>query len=208
MVQDVQKMIKELDEIDLTDQPYERAFAIFRTIRRLPAIVYTMQPKELIVFRTRTHDCDVFFKNVSDVTNPPVENVKAFGRCNVPNQSKFYASENRPTSFMELVTYLTKTKNVGEFVYATVSRWLIKRQVSALIVVSPDSEKRTSKFDLEHGEHFDRLLSELDPEAQEAYRLFYIYLAELFQQPANTNPRLYYITAAYPPDQRRLLKLG
>ena len=40
-------------------------------------------------------------------------------KCNRPFQSKFYCSENRPTSFMELVEYWAETKTLRK-VYATI----------------------------------------------------------------------------------------
>lgn len=194
---DIRQMIDHLERIDLANDPYRQAVSIFRAVRGIPAIIFTLEVEELMIFRTRTHDDDVFFTRPSDVINPPAKFVSGFGRCNVPGQSKFYSSENRPTSFMELVTYLVKNKRPGQHVYATVGRWLVKGPVRTLIVVSPDPGQRVSKFDQLHGANFDRIIAKFDQPTQEACKLFYAYLSARFREAANVNPKLYYITAAY-----------
>lgn len=197
-VDNVFQAIQRLEQLNLsTGRAYNDAIEIFRSIEKLPAIIYTLPVSELVIFRSRPHDDDVLFTDVKDIINPPDELVKHFGRCNTPGQSKFYASENRQTSYMELVNYLAETKEPGEFFYATVGRWSIKSPVRALIVVSPNAASRTSEFEQQHGQNFDKILSEFDQDLQEAAKAFYAYIADRFQQAANINPNVHHITSAY-----------
>jgi hypothetical protein len=76
-------MIDRLENIDPHNQPYEQALEIFKSVRNFPAIIYTTELDELMVYRTRTHDDDVFFTEPRDVINPPSRFVTSFGRCNV-----------------------------------------------------------------------------------------------------------------------------
>jgi hypothetical protein len=69
--------------------------------------------------------------------------------------------------------------------------------VRTLIVVDPDPDRRISNFDRSHGSNFDQLVERLDPGVKAACLLFYDYMAAPFREAANTNPKLYYITAAY-----------
>ncbi|RKR80062.1 RES domain-containing protein [Mucilaginibacter gracilis] len=193
----VLKAIEKLEQIDPTHEfAYERAFLAFLSVRSLPAVVYPFH-NELILYRTRPHDNDVLFEDISEITNPKPHLIKNFARCNRPFQSKFYCSEDRPTSFMELVNYWVSYKKPGDHLYATVGRWQISGDVPTLIVTSPDKELRTSDFDLYHGSHYDEIVKEFDKPTQEASHIFYRYLYDKFRKSAKNDPLVYIITAAY-----------
>lgn len=120
------------------------------TIGRLPILQYDI-PAESVLFRTRTNENDDLFPLISDILITPNQFVKNFVRCNRPFQSKFYCSENRPTSFAELVEYWSDTKNFGDKVYVTFGRWKLEKPLTGIIVTTPDKEHRVSEFDKEHG---------------------------------------------------------
>jgi hypothetical protein len=189
--------IQTLEQIDPTHEfAYEQAFLALLSIKSLPAVVYTFN-QELILFRTRPHDDDVLFEDISEIINPQPRLVKSFARCNRPYQSKFYCSENRPTSFMELVNYWVSYKKPGDELFVTIGRWQISGKVPTLIVTTPDKELRTSKFDLYHGAHYDEIVQQFDEPTQEASHIFYRYLFEKFRKSAKDDPLTYIITAAY-----------
>jgi len=193
----VLKAIETLEQIDpMHEYAYERAYLAFLSVQSLPAVVYPFQ-NELVLFRTRPHDDDILLEDISEIINPQPKLVRNFARCNRPFQSKFYCSENRPTSFMELVNYWVSYKKPGDHLYATIGRWQISGNVPTLIVTSPDKEQRTSAFDQYHGSHYDEIVQQFDEPTQEASHIFYRYLYEKFRKSAKDDPLVYIITSAY-----------
>lgn len=154
-------------------------------------------PAETPIFRTRSHDTNDFFKTISDISITPNQYVKGFARCNRPFQSKFYCSENRPTSFMELVDNWAESKNFGEKVYVTVGRWLLKKPLTTIIVTTPDKANRISEFDIYHGSAIDKFIGNCEPNIREAMTILYRYLFEKFRKPAKNDLKTYIITTAY-----------
>lgn len=196
-VQNVQKAIDKLEAIDPNDEfAYEKAFMAYKIIQQLPILIYGIYDN-IEVFRARTHFEDVFYKSKYDISLAPHEAIKSFARCNRPYQSKFYCAENRPTSYLELVDYWSKEKEVGENLYVTIGRWIVKRPFTSLIITSPDSERRTSKFDVQHGPVLDNFINQYEGEFKEAYIMFYRFLFERFRKPAKEDPLTYLITSAY-----------
>lgn len=195
-----ERVVAAIDRLNLVDPAdeyaYEKAFLAFLSIRSLPALVFTFE-RGLELFRTRTHDDDILFSEFSDILNPAPSLVKHFARCNRPYQSKFYCSENRPTSYIELVSYWSAAKELGESLYTTIGHWLFTTPVRVLIVISPDEEGRVSDFHRMHGIGYDQVIRGYDPGTIEACRIFYNYMYSKFSQPASDDPQLYIITSAY-----------
>ncbi len=185
-----------LDSIDPTDElAYEKAITTFNSIGHLPIFIVTVEKSK--VFRTRTHDTADHFTNISDIAITPRNFVKDFARCNRPFQSTFYSSENRPTSFMELIEYWAETKNFGDKLYITIGLWETTRPVNLIIVTTPDISKRESQFDKYHGEAYDEHLKNRSKKEQEFSALFFNYLFDKFRKPAKHDPKTYIITTAY-----------
>ena len=137
------------------------------------------------------------FNSVSDISLPPTKVVASFARCNRPFQNKFYGSENRPTSFFELVEYWAETKNIGDKILVTIGLWCTKAPLITLIITSPNPEMRNSEFDKFHGKALDKFISEQQGETKDAVTLFYQFLFEKFRKPAKHDPLTYIITSAY-----------
>lgn len=191
------KAIERLEAIDpLGEFAYEDAVSAFLNIKGLPVLFFEIQAGQRIC-RTRTHESQDMFTKVSDISTPPVKVVSAFARCNRPFQTKFYGSENRQTSFFELVEYWAETKNIGNKILVTIGLWFTKTPLTTLIVTSPHPDKRTSEFDKSHGAALDRFISEQQEETKEAVTLFYEFLFERFRKPAKHDPLTYIITSAY-----------
>ncbi|MES2872675.1 MAG: hypothetical protein V4708_03065 [Bacteroidota bacterium] len=196
-IENVKNAIALLEAIDPSDEyAYERAFLAYMTVKKLPVFVFNIE-KGIEVFRARTGFDDGLFEQISDIALPPHEVIKSFARCNRPYQSKFYCAENRATSYIELAEYWADNRNVGEKLYATIGRWVIKRPFLAIIVTSPYPEQRQSAFDKYHGEGLDRILSEYEGEFKEANILIYNYLFEKFRKSAKKDPHTYLVTSAY-----------
>jgi hypothetical protein len=196
-VENVNLAIEKLEAINTSEEyAYEKAILAYLTIKKLPVLLYKI-PAETIIFRTRTHETNDFFNTVSDISITPNQFVKRFARCNRPFQSKFYCSENRPTSFMELVEYWSETKNFGEKIYATIGRWKLKNPLTAIIVTTPDKENRISEFDKEHGADLETFIGNCEQEIREATTHLYRYLFDKFRRPAKHDFKTYIITTAY-----------
>lgn len=197
MIESVNLAIEKLEAIDPNEEyAYEKAILAYLTIEKLPVLLYDV-PAETTIFRTRTHETNNFFKTVGDISITPNQFVKGFARCNRPFQSKFYCSENRPTSYMELVENWAENKNFGEKVYVTIGKWLLKKPLTTIIVTTPDKENRISDFDICHGIAMDTFIGNCEPEIKEATTILYRYLFDKFRKSAKHDPKTYIITTAY-----------
>lgn len=198
-ISNITQVIERLDSINPNDEfAYEKAVSAFLSVRNLPVFIYDVPANE-VLFRSRTHyNSDApFFNRISDILITPAQYVRYFGRCNRPSQSKFYGSQNRPTSFMELVNSWAEGKSAGDKVLVTIGRWEIRIPLNAIIIASPDKDNRTSQYDIDHGEILDYYLDQHQGETKEAYELFFRYLTERFRTQGSTDPRTYFITSAY-----------
>lgn len=197
IVDNINSAIEKLEAINPTEEyAYEKAILAYLTIKKLPVLLYDI-PIGTIIFRTRTHETNNLFKTVADISITPNPFVKNFARCNRPFQSKFYCSENRPTSFMELVENWAETKKFGEKVYVTIGRWELKKALTTIIVTTPDKDNRISEFDKYHGAEMEKFIGNCEPEIREATIILYRYLFNKFRKPAKHDPKTYIITTAY-----------
>ena len=190
-------LINKLEAINVNEEfAYEKACYAFLSLKELPVFSYIIAA-DTLVFRTRTHEKNDFFKTIDDIALTPKEFVKTFARCNRPFQQKFYCSENRPTSYIELVGNWAENKMPGEKIYTTIGMWKLKNNFKTIIVTTPDIENRVSHFDKLHGGRFDSHLKELSTDKREAHILFYRYLFNRFRKSAKHDLKTYIITTAY-----------
>ncbi|MFN8288732.1 MAG: RES domain-containing protein [Chitinophagaceae bacterium] len=193
----VQNAINTLEAINPSDaNAAELALAAYQAIGKVGFFVLDYPALPLTVFRTRTHETDNFFENISEISLPPSGAVKSFARCNVPQQPVFYCSDYRPTSYMELLQYWAEEKT-GEFLHVTIGKWRFKNPLKLLIVTSPFQEDRTTDFDKAHGFALDHNINQMDKEMKEGAILFNKYLFDKFRKPAKKDPLTYIITSGY-----------
>ncbi|WP_026947422.1 RES domain-containing protein [Algoriphagus marincola] len=196
-LENLENAIAKLESIDSSSEyAYEKALLAFISIKQLPILIYTL-PAGTFLFRTRTHNNEDFFHSVDEINLPPSQFIKDFARCNRPFQSVFYASENRPTSFMELVEYWAETKNFGETLDVTIGRWELLNPLDLILVTSPNPKNRISEFDKYHGTALDGFLEEQQGEAREAATRFFEYMFSKYRKPAKNDLLTYIITTAY-----------
>lgn len=197
-VESVNNTINELESIDAnSDQAYERIILALTKIKMLPILIYRFE-EPFAIHRSRTHENDTFFKSFSEIGLVPNRYVTSFARCNRPGQSVFYCSENRPTSFMELVNSWVEKTKPGDEIFVTLGRWQIIKPFQVAIITTPDKEHRKDKFDIEHGSALDEFIGETkDKDQQESHIIFYRYMFEKFRMPGSLDPKTYLITTAY-----------
>lgn len=195
---DTNKTIELLKSISSDDDyAYERAVLAYLQLDGLP-IFTTEIPAGASLFHARTHTSDDLFLKVSDISIPPQQCVKDFARCNRPFQSVFYSSENRITSYMELVEYWAESRNIGETLKVTIGMWELKRPLSVVIVTTPDTNNRISDYDRTHGEAFDTtIVGKYKGEELEAQKVFFRFLFENFRKQAKKDLKTYIITSSY-----------
>lgn len=196
-IQNVQQAIQELENIDpLDNHSYEKTLLAYTRVQQIPFLILELD-KPFTVFKTRTHETDDFFENISDLALPPQNAVKSFGRCNRPFQPMFYSSDFRQTSYMELLEYWAEGKIKNEYINVTISKWKVSKPINTLIITSPHAQERTSSYDRSHGHAMDHFINQYDGEYKEALILFYQFLFNRFRKPAKKDLRTYLITSAY-----------
>lgn len=123
--------------------------------------------------------------------------ITAFARCNKPYQSKLYASENRPTSYLELIKNWLDNFKEGDKFFVTVGKWITQRDFNLVIVTTPNKHQRTSAFDKHYGNYLDKYIGKYSNSAKEGFIEFYKYLFSKFRKEAKNDLHTYLITTAY-----------
>lgn len=196
-IKETNSTLKELNSIDpLNEYAYESALLAFLKLGGLPILTYDL-PSDIVFFRTRTHENFVLFPKISSISIAPKKFVESFARCNRPFQNVFYCSEDRPTSYMELIDNWSVTHKPGDKIYVTIGEWEIKKKLEVIIITCPDKSKRTSVYDKEHGPALDTFINSEEGENKESLIIFYQYLFDLFRKPAKKDSLPYIITTAY-----------
>lgn len=191
------KALDDLENLDCLDEyAYERAISYFLSIKQLPIVICEI-PAQTLVFRTRTHKNDTLFSESKDISIPENKFVSNYARCNKPFQSIFYCSENRPTSFIELVEYWSESTKFNEILFATIGIWRLNRPCNVLIVTSPDHAMRTSAYDREFGSAIDEFINNYHGELKDCMIKFFRFIYEKFRKPAKDDLKTYIITSAY-----------
>ncbi len=193
----LEKALHTVASLDFNDVlSYERAMLEYSKIQYLPIFQY-VYPAKSPVFRTRRNTKDGYFNSISEITYPKPEYIKKFGRLNKPEQSVFYCSENRPTSYMELVEGWAEEIGFGETLTITITEWILKRDLVLVMVVNPNPHERQNKYDQYHGSGFDNVMSRLnDVQKEVAYR-FFEFLSSEFYNPGKKNKATYIKTSAF-----------
>jgi hypothetical protein len=193
----VNNAITKLENINPNDEyAYENAILAYCNIEIIPIILDDISIGNEF-FRARTHKTNDFFTTIDEISIAPNQYVDSFARCNRLFQSKFYCSENRPTSYAELVEYWSDTKEIGEKVYVTIGRWKLKKTLTTIVVTTPDPENRISEFDKRYASIMDNLLMNCNVEMREASIIFYRYMFKKFRKSAKNDTKTYIITSAF-----------
>ncbi len=196
------RLIESIDSDD--EQAYEKMLNAFINIRFIPAFTnifyrFDNDGKPNVTFRTRTHTDVEFFDAVSDIAHPPNWAAKSYLRCNRPNQSVFYSSENRPTSYMELVEYWAREKKIGEKIAVSIGMWEFQRDLNLYVIPVPDARKRETREENLYGEMYDRKMNQMGYNAhtKQICDLIFEFMYENFIKPAKNDKKTYLITSAF-----------
>ncbi len=196
-LEQVKKAIELLEMTNPNDpKAYANTIKIFNSIGELPTII-VITDTEKKLYRTRTHYDDILFTEIKKISTPDKIYVKSFGRCNIPNSPIFYSSEDRKTSYAELVEGWIEQQNEHNKIYATIGLWLTKRPMKLIIVSSPDASDRKTGYDRYFGGILDNCIDKIHSKDQTAYIEYHIYLFNKFRQKSKNDNKSYIITSAY-----------
>ncbi len=192
---EVESVIKNIESIDLSnDNAYSKVLEEIKKIK-VPVIIYIF-PSNSIVFRSRINFDKEFFNNISQITYPKPKYVKNYARANKPEQSVFYCSENRPTAYLELATYLAQETKIGEQISITIAGWMLAEELRLLLIFDPKSS-RDSDFYKRHGEAFDDFMNKLPEGYKKGTNRLFNFIGEKFSQYAKGHEDVYKITSAF-----------
>lgn len=194
----ISKAVQRLENLNPNNEfAYEEAIMAFLSIGKIPVIADDI-PAYTKICRSRTHSTgETFFQKVSDIFIAPNHAIKGYARCNKPFQSKFYGSENRITSYEELVDNWLDNFKEGDKCYVTLGQWITQKDFKLVIVTTPDKHLRVSQLDKYYGGFLDTAINGYDKETKNSFIEFYRYLFEKFRKDAKKDIKIYIITSAY-----------
>lgn len=194
-IEDVNRTIEAIEQIDYSNRTaYAKVESALRSIPTLPLLIYDLG-EGTALFRSRTQDSPELYTNIDEIGAPPASAVQQFGRCNMPSQRRFYCSDNRPTSYMELVNNWLASKSLGDKVYVTIGRWVLQVPMPTVVVPRFNADGLESEYDQQHGQVLGAMMRRMKRESAEAACKFYEFLANVFRQPGER--QAYMISTAY-----------
>lgn len=189
-VEEVIRLISSLNKAD--GYYYENLLVDLSRIEILPIIIYRLEANELF-FRTRINESGDYLR-IKDLSYPDPEFVKSYARANKPLQQLFYCSENRPTSFIELLN--NKECKVGDEITLTIACWQLVEPLDVVLVFNP-ANSRSSKYYKKHGVGYDDFISKIDEAYRDGTNKLFQFIGTGFETPAIDNKDIYMLTCAY-----------
>lgn len=190
------EIIENIELISETDETaYEKIITELAKIEKFPVLLYEHKAG-IELFRSRTFSEKILIEEINDIGPTPSKYINSFGRCNRPKQSRFYLSENRPTSFIELVESWSHNKSVNDKVHVLVGRWQILSPLKSIIITSPNKVDRKSVYDIQNGIFLDQFIENTSSEDREATKRLYEYFFDKFRKNSKEDLKNYLITSA------------
>jgi hypothetical protein len=106
----------------------------------------------------------------------------------------FYCSENRPTSYIELLNNIEG--NVGDKITLTISCWQLVEPVDVALIFDP-SKERDNEYNQMHGEGYDNFIEQTDVEYRKGTKRLFEFIGSYFGKQANNDKSTYMLTTAY-----------
>ena len=156
-----------------------------------------------LLYRVRSHtkdDGNYHFNNIHELSyRQDRTNIRKFGRCNEPIQSRFYASDDETIAFTE-VSEIVRTENKKDTAYYTTSAWKFNQNVLVTPIFEPDN------IDIENQGLVDITkkcfeIIETSPQIREEdkkeLKSFLKGMAKEFTKPSSVDNNAYLLSAAY-----------
>ena len=149
------------------------------------------------IYRCRPNEDVDLFGNVDDLKYPPAKRILDFGRCNLPQQPVFYASEFEWNSFIELMHALDKRIPNNMNAPVTVGKWVLQEDLEMVVVLNPGNEGTMARYMSLFESDFNEVINQEPAEEIEGLRLFFHFIAEAYAQSAVDDQDIYKLTSAY-----------
>ena len=141
-----------LDNISYSEKEIPKLYEIFNSIEKnsFPIIRFYIDEGAWLI-RQRINNSGKGFKNISELSYPPVEYCKNYGRANIPFHPMFYccsfatdtdAPEPRYTTLLETSIFVMDKETIG-IERVTCSRWDVKEKLNLLALPFSDNYERT-----------------------------------------------------------------
>ena len=147
-----EKIANKLDRIITSEENDQELYSIFNSIDEmsLPIIRFYIE-KGAYVIRQRINPMGKDFSQVYELSYPPVECCKDYGRANLPGHSMFYccsfatdenAPEPRYTTLLETSSFMWEKESKG-IERATCSRWDVIEKLNLIALPFSENYERT-----------------------------------------------------------------
>ena len=178
--------IRHILGINLDDEfAYQRLLELFINVKTFPVYKVPVVKGESIIYRTR-QNLNGDFTDFSDLSNPPSELIKDYGRVNKPFQSVFYGSDSFETTMTELMPNWFIENSKGDIITLTTSSWSVEEKLNVIII--PDFRN----------ERMDEIIKIAKiREIHDEQLIFLGFINQLFNENSFYNKRIYKITSAY-----------
>lgn len=178
--------IRHILEINLDDEfAYQRLLELFLNVKTFPVYKVPVVKEKSTIFRTRQNLAGDF-TDFSDLSNPPSELIKDFGRVNKPFQSVFYGSDSFETTMTELMPNWFLGNSKGDIITLTTTSWSVEENLNIIII--PDFRNKRMEEIIEIAK-----IREIHDEQL----MFLGFINQLFSENSFYNKRVYKITSAY-----------
>lgn len=192
-IEKVNQAIRKIERLDKSKgHYYEQVLFEFSKIEKLPIIIYRLEANDLF-FRTRINNGNNF-ETFDDLSYPNEKYVSFYARANKPLQQIFYCSENRPTSYIELLN--NRERNVGDEITLTIGCWQLVEPVDVVLVFDP-SKERDNEYNRQHGEGYDSFIEQTQEEYREGTNRLFEFIGSYFGKQANEDKHTYMLTTSY-----------
>lgn len=192
-IEKVEKAIYQIERLDKSKgHYYEQVLFELSRIEQLPIIIYRLEAND-VFFRTRINNGENF-ETFADLSYPDEKYVSAYARANKPLQQMFYCSENRPTSYIELLANLKG--NVGDEITLTIGCWQLVEPIDVVLVFDP-SKNRDNEYNQRHGAGYDSFIEQTQEEYREGTKRLFEFIGSYFGKEAHADKHTYMLTTAY-----------
>lgn len=192
-IEKVENAIRIIERLDKSKgHYYEKLLFELSKIEKLPIIIYRLSANDLF-FRTRINDQDNY-ERIVDLSYPNQQYITTYARANKPLQQLFYCSENRPTSYVELLN--DRKCNVGDEITLTIGCWQLPEPVDVVLVFNP-SNSRSNSYYQKHGAGYDDFINKTADVYRDGTNRLFEFIGSCFEKSAKDDKQTYMLTCAY-----------
>lgn len=174
---------------------YEKMLEAIMNIRKLPIILFTY-PKGNLLFRSRINNGLSFYTSKTEISAPREKFVNNYSRANKPRQTLFYCSEDRITSYAELLDHISEISELGKEIQITIGGWRLLEDVKLVLVFNP-LPPRNSRYYQTHGKAFDNVIENTPQELKKGIIKFFEFIGTEYSKQIPEEATNYLITCAY-----------